>query len=132
MGTGCSITAVNNKDRGSVQNAMEQGVTHVMGHRADIFHRFLVISRTYIRQRSCGTFFSSPERPGKGPGKIVTDFRRDAVMADNEKITETPAVEGEEQFDIEVEELDSVSGGLSVSSLASAACPVSSFSSLSN
>jgi hypothetical protein len=54
-------------------------------------------------------------------------------MADNkDNIVETAAVEETEQFDIEVEELDSVSGGLSVSSLASAACPVSSFSSLSN
>jgi hypothetical protein len=53
-------------------------------------------------------------------------------MADIEKVTETAVVEGEEQFDIEVEELDSVSGGISVSSLACAACPVSSFSSLSN
>lgn len=53
-------------------------------------------------------------------------------MAENDKIVETPAEETAEQFDIEVEELDSVSGGLSVSSLASAACPVSSFSSLSN
>ncbi|GAA4843960.1 hypothetical protein [Kitasatospora terrestris] len=37
-----------------------------------------------------------------------------------------------EQFDIEVEELDTVNGGVSVSSLLSAACPVSSFSSISN
>jgi hypothetical protein len=53
-------------------------------------------------------------------------------MAENEKDIETPAAETTEQFDIEVEELDSVSGGLSVSSLACAACPVSSFSSLAN
>jgi hypothetical protein len=59
-------------------------------------------------------------------------MRREYTMADNENIVETAAVEETEQFDIEVEELDSVSGGLSVSSLASAACPVSSFSSLSN
>lgn len=53
-------------------------------------------------------------------------------MADNENIVETPAAEGTEQFDVEVEELDSVSGGLSVSSIACSACPVSSFSSVSN
>jgi hypothetical protein len=53
-------------------------------------------------------------------------------MADNESIVETPVAEETEQFDIEVEELDTVSGGLAVSSLACAACPVSSFSSVSN
>ncbi|MEV6008404.1 hypothetical protein AB0M29_16500 [Streptomyces sp. NPDC051976] len=53
-------------------------------------------------------------------------------MADNEKDIETTVSENTEQFDIEVEELDSVSGGLSVSSLACYACPVSSFSSLAN
>lgn len=49
-------------------------------------------------------------------------------------IAETAAVETEEneQFDIEIEELDGVNAGVSVSSLACAACPVSSFSSLSN
>ncbi|MFI5533565.1 hypothetical protein ACIA8O_34025 [Kitasatospora sp. NPDC051853] len=41
----------------------------------------------------------------------------------------TPA---NDQFDIEIEELDSVNAGVSVSSLACAACPVSSFSSISN
>ncbi|MFJ8040551.1 hypothetical protein ACIRBX_08625 [Kitasatospora sp. NPDC096147] len=41
----------------------------------------------------------------------------------------TPA---NDQFDIEIEELDSVNAGVSVSSLACAACPVSSFSSVSN
>ncbi|MFD9129458.1 hypothetical protein [Kitasatospora sp. NPDC059571] len=46
-------------------------------------------------------------------------------MAENEKVEN-------EQFDIEIEELDTVNGGLSVSSLACAACPVSSFSSVSN
>ncbi|MCZ4119427.1 MULTISPECIES: hypothetical protein [unclassified Streptomyces] len=53
-------------------------------------------------------------------------------MADDKNITETAAVAETEQFDIEVEELDTVSGGISVSSLLSAACPVSSFSSVSN
>ncbi|MFD8478831.1 hypothetical protein [Kitasatospora sp. NPDC059673] len=38
----------------------------------------------------------------------------------------------DEQFDIEVEELDTVNGGVSVSSLFCAACPVSSFGSISN
>ncbi|GLW55377.1 hypothetical protein Kpho02_25690 [Kitasatospora phosalacinea] len=46
-------------------------------------------------------------------------------MAQNE-------INKDEQFDIEVEELDTVNGGVSVSSLLSAACPVSSFSSVSN
>ncbi|MFD7639870.1 hypothetical protein ACFV4P_04390 [Kitasatospora sp. NPDC059795] len=46
-------------------------------------------------------------------------------MAQNE-------INKDEQFDIEVEELDTVNGGVSVSSLLSAACPVSSFSSISN
>ncbi|GGV22442.1 MULTISPECIES: hypothetical protein [Streptomycetaceae] len=46
-------------------------------------------------------------------------------MADNE-------ITSNEQFDIEIEELDTVNGGISVSSLACAACPVSSFSSVSN
>ncbi|MFJ9691307.1 hypothetical protein [Kitasatospora sp. NPDC101183] len=46
-------------------------------------------------------------------------------------ITETAAVENE-QFDIEIEELDGVNAGVSVSSLACAACPVSSFSSVAN
>ncbi|MFN8075824.1 MAG: hypothetical protein U0Q15_10445 [Kineosporiaceae bacterium] len=41
----------------------------------------------------------------------------------------TPAADA---YDITIEDLDTVSGGLSVSSLACAACPVSSFSSLSN
>lgn len=59
-------------------------------------------------------------RPGSG-----ADHRRETTMAENE-ITEN------EQFDIEVEELDTVNGGISVSSLACAACPVSSFSSVSN
>ncbi|MFJ6619246.1 thiocillin family RiPP [Kitasatospora sp. NPDC091335] len=47
-------------------------------------------------------------------------------MADNKEIAEN------EQFDIEIEELDGVNAGVSVSSLACAACPVSSFSSVSN
>ena len=47
-------------------------------------------------------------------------------MAEKNEIVEN------EQFDIEVEELDTVNGGISVSSLACAACPVSSFSSVSN
>lgn len=51
--------------------------------------------------------------------------RREPTMADNI----TPA---NDQFDIEIEELDSVNAGVSVSSLACAACPVSSFSSVSN
>ena len=69
---------------------------------------------------------------GEKPRENRSGKREEAVMAENDKIVETPAEETAEQFDIEVEELDSVSGGLSVSSLASAACPVSSFSSLSN
>jgi predicted ATP-dependent serine protease len=52
--------------------------------------------------------------------------RRETTMADNE-------ITSNEQFDIEIEELDTVNGaGVSVSSLACAACPVSSFSSVSN
>ena len=44
-----------------------------------------------------------------------------------------PAVTDEDTTqDLTIEELDDVSAGLSVSSLASFACPVSSFSSLSN
>ncbi|MFJ1757449.1 hypothetical protein [Kitasatospora sp. NPDC088134] len=46
-------------------------------------------------------------------------------MAENE-------INKDEQFDIEVEELDTVNGGVSVSSLFCAACPVSSFGSISN
>ncbi|WP_162257878.1 MULTISPECIES: hypothetical protein [unclassified Kitasatospora] len=46
-------------------------------------------------------------------------------MADNN-------IAANDQFDIEIEELDSVNAGVSVSSLACAACPVSSFSSVSN
>ncbi len=47
-------------------------------------------------------------------------------MADNN-------IAANDQFDIEIEELDTVNGaGVSVSSLACAACPVSSFSSVSN
>ncbi|MFJ6216470.1 thiocillin family RiPP [Streptomyces sp. NPDC092296] len=53
-------------------------------------------------------------------------------MSENEKAVETTPAAETEQFDIEVEELDTVSGGVSVSSLACAACPVSSFSSVAN
>lgn len=55
-------------------------------------------------------------------------------MSQNTEINnEAEVVEAPEATEeITIEELDSVSGGLSVSSLASAACPVSSFSSLSN
>jgi hypothetical protein len=62
----------------------------------------------------------------------TAEKRKEFTMADNESIVETPVAEETEQFDIEVEELDTVSGGLAVSSLACAACPVSSFSSVSN
>ena len=57
-----------------------------------------------------------------GAGSV---HRRETIMADNE-------ITSNEQFDIEIEELDTVNGGISVSSLACAACPVSSFSSVSN
>jgi hypothetical protein len=42
------------------------------------------------------------------------------------------AIAAEDENELTIEELDTVSAGLSVSSLACAACPVSSFSSLSN
>ncbi|WP_322748540.1 MULTISPECIES: hypothetical protein [unclassified Frankia] len=44
----------------------------------------------------------------------------------------TPEIPAKPEGDLSIEELDSVAAGLSVSSLACAACPVSSFSSLSN
>lgn len=52
----------------------------------------------------------------------------------SEEITnDVPAVnDTEDAQELSIEELDGVSGGLSVSSLACAACPVSSFSSLAN
>jgi putative thiazole/oxazole-modified microcin (TOMM)-like peptide len=43
-----------------------------------------------------------------------------------------PVIPERPEGDISIEELETVSAGLSVSSLACAACPVSSFSSLSN
>jgi hypothetical protein len=52
-------------------------------------------------------------------------------MSEN-KIEQAPETDATDLYDIEIEELDTVSGGLSVSSLACAACPVSSFSSVSN
>ncbi|MEU6236475.1 thiocillin family RiPP [Kitasatospora sp. NPDC047058] len=60
------------------------------------------------------------------PAGAGADTRRDTVMAENKNVEN-------EQFDIEIEELDDVNGaGVSVSSLGCAACPVSSFSSISN
>jgi hypothetical protein len=50
----------------------------------------------------------------------------------DQNIQQAPETTNDDLYDIEVEELDTVSGGLSVSSLACAACPVSSFSSVSN
>jgi hypothetical protein len=51
----------------------------------------------------------------------------------DQNINQAPEADGTADiYDITVEELDTVSGGLSISSLACAACPVSSFSSVSN
>jgi hypothetical protein len=44
----------------------------------------------------------------------------------------TPEIPPKPEGDLSIEELDSVAAGISVSTLACAACPVSSFSSVSN
>jgi len=58
------------------------------------------------------------------------------VLAENGIVlpagVDAPAIPTRPEGDISIEELDMVSAGLGVSSLLSAACPVSSFSSISN